>query len=959
VGLYEREQELKVARAAIDDLCRGFVAGKLELGGLLFFSGDAGLGKTALLTEVRQMAGRREGTTVLFARGSEQHQEVPFYVLRQLLQPLLARMSEDRRRDLFGAWYDIAAPAMGLARPDPAVAPEPQGVQDALVWVITQLAVNLAPLVIIVDDVHWADPLTLTWLSAFSARVRELPVLVVLAFRGNELPQLEGVIDFLTDGRTGKTVNLHELTPDAVTALVRGEFGDRADDAFCKAFWDATAGNPFDTQELLYKVSTRGIPPVASSASQLRQVVASGKGEALKQRLHKLGVTVFRVAWAAGVLGNKIDAGLLADLATTTPAEAATIIDQLREERILTGGQVLEFVHPTIASTIYESTPKRVREAMHGIAYSRLLRAGKSPAELSRHMLEITPEGDLELVRSLRRAAAEHMAMGAPDAARQCLERALMEPPADEDLAVVTYELGCVTQLLDQETTVNHMRNALEMVPGLDSDRRVRAVQRLAQALAHLNRAGEAAHEVYQAAETTPEGSHRLQLRAAYQMWSGLQGDAEHAMERSQRIDELARGCIGRDESERAVLVLRAWDLTLRGGETSEILTDADHGLVAGRLADGLGWTNDFWSFEVPGLLGITYAYNDRLDLAAELFNDAMHEYQRAGWGGSQLALAIALQGLVARRWGQLAEAERLLRDALQRSERVGRGTPAQWDSVGLLIDTLIARGDVKEAIALADAYDFHAPYPTVPVLPHAATLHGRLLHLRGQTRSAIEHLEAAGKDLDTRGQYNTVWAPWAGELAVILRDREPERAKELAALGLKRAERFGTSSAIGCALRHCAAVTVGDESVQLLEQAVEHLGRSPASYEYAEALVDQGAALRRLGKVRDAEEPLYLGHDLADQCKSPGLVARARQELAAIGLRPTPERGVIPEPLSEAERRVAQLAVQNFPTARIAGELGIPVRTTVQLLASAHRKAAGPAGLKAALGWEEKKPDA
>jgi hypothetical protein len=244
-------------------------------------------------------------------------------------------------------------------------------------------------------------------------------------------------------------------------------------------------------------------------------------------------------------------------------------------------------------------------------------------------------------------------------------------------------------------------------------------------------------------------------------------------------------------------------------------------------------------------------------------------------------------------------------------------------------------------------------------VLPHAATLHGRLLHLRGQTRSAIEHLEAAGKDLDTRGQYNTVWAPWAGELAVILRDREPERAKELAALGLKRAERFGTSSAIGCALRHCAAVTVGDESVQLLEQAVEHLGRSPASYEYAEALVDQGAALRRLGKVRDAEEPLYLGHDLADQCKSPGLVARARQELAAIGLRPTPERGVIPEPLSEAERRVAQLAVQNFPTARIAGELGIPVRTTVQLLASAHRKAAGPAGLKAALGWEEKKPDA
>jgi DNA-binding CsgD family transcriptional regulator len=108
---------------------------------------------------------------------------------------------------------------------------------------------------------------------------------------------------------------------------------------------------------------------------------------------------------------------------------------------------------------------------------------------------------------------------------------------------------------------------------------------------------------------------------------------------------------------------------------------------------------------------------------------------------------------------------------------------------------------------------------------------------------------------------------------------------------------------------------------------------------------------LRRLSRFQEAAEPLYLGQDLATQCGSVGLANRARQELAASGLRPYRTRGVSPEPLSESELRVAQLAVRNFPTARIAGELGISVSSAAQLLASAHRKAGtGPAGLKVAL---------
>lgn len=952
MNLYERDQERAAAEEAIDALCTGFQAGGVELGGLLLLNGRAGLGKTALLQEIRRIAAQRPGTTVLFARGAEQQRQVPFYVIRQLLQPQLAKMSDEQRHAIFGNWYDIAAPAMGLAKPDPAAASDPQGVHDALMWVVTQLAVNQAPMVLVIDDLHWADQETVHWLGAFAARVRELPVLVVLAYRAEELPAHGGALDFLSDGRNGgREIRLHALSPDSVTSLVREVFGEDADEEFCAACWETADGNPYETVEMLHRVHDQNIEPVADSIPLLAPLAAAGKGPALYRRLENLGTKAFHFAWAVAVLGTKIDISVACRIANMPPSEAAPIINQLRDERILTGGPVLEFVHPTIATAAYHAVPRAMRTAMHGVAAQALLDSGAGLAAAARHLLEVHPDEDLELVRQLRGAAGEFLAMGAPDMARRCLERALSEPPADEDRAMILYELGRATQLIDPAKTVNHMRNALSAVPGLDTEHRVWATQRLAQALAHLNQVAEAAHVVAEEAASTPEGPHRMRLLAAHFMWCAFRGDEDDAEARSMRLADLARGRAGKDEWERAVLVLRAWDLTLRGAPTDEVLAHADRGLVGGRLADGLGWTNDFWGFELPTILGLTFAFSDRLDLAADLFNSAASEFEAAGWSGGQLAFATVMQGLVAHRWGQLGEAERLLRDGLKRSDRIGPGTPLQWDAVGTLIDNLIAQGRVDEALALAEKYRFAPPFPTSMVLPDAPTLYGRLLRLQGRESEAVKQLESVGRQLEQRGQLNPVWAPWAAELALTVVGREPGRARELTGQALRHATSFGTRSAVGVALRYCALVAPPEEAVDLLRRAVDHLSQAPTAFEYAVALVDLGSVLRRLSRFQEAAEPLYLGQDLATQCGSVGLANRARQELAASGLRPYRTRGVSPEPLSELERRVAQLAVRNFPTARIAGELGISVSSAAQLLASAHRKAGtGPAGLKVAL---------
>ncbi|MEY9962026.1 tetratricopeptide (TPR) repeat protein [Streptacidiphilus sp. MAP12-16] len=957
-GLYEREDLTAIAERALVVLREGFLAGDTDLGSLLLYSGEAGLGKTSLLAELRRSASELSPTcTVLTARGGEQQRNVPFHVVRQLLQPALAKLSEAQRRDLFESWYDIAAPALGLVAPSEGKQSDPQGVREALDWVMARLAVRQGPLVLIVDDLHWADPESLTWMVAFSSRVPTLPLLAALAFRPEEMPA-EGAPLLAADAAIGNRLHLRTLSPDAVDSLVRREFGEDADDLFCRQCWSITGGIPYDLVALFGKLNDRQLKAVDENIPVLLELVAAGKGPAIARRLEKFGPDTYRFAYAAAILDNEIDPAVAARVAGLTPAAAQTALDLLREERILTNGSVsgvLEFVHPTIGTAVYQSMLSQgMRTAMHGKAAQEIIDAGLGMAAASRHLLEIYPDDDPEVVRQLRQAAREHLAVGAPDAARRCLERALQEPPPEEDRAEVLFELGCSTLLTAPQITVNHLRAALGTVPGLNPDHREQATLRLGQALAHSNQGVEAAEVTGAEIDRTPPGPGRIRLQAAHFMWRAFIRDESDAFLRFQRLADLSESLTGSDSGSRAVRVLRAWDLTLRGESSAQAMAFAEHGIVGGKLAEGLGWTNTTWGFEIPSLLGLSYTYNDRLDLALDLFNGAAREFEVSGWSGGHLAFANFLQGLVLFRWGRLEEAENFLRLTLRKSDRLGRGTPLQWDIVGVLCETLLCRGHIQKALELAEEYEFRPPYLPVMVLPDAPTLYGRLLLVQGDNKGAARHLAEAGEQLAARGWHNTIWAPWAGNLAQAIAGEEPERARALTAQALEQARRVGTNSAIGVALRWCATVAEPQEAVELLRQAVEHLGQSPTAYEYALALMDQGATLRRVGRPREALEALGQSVELAAQCGADGLLARGRTELVAAGASPHRLRAVAARVLNQKEHRAAELAAQGLSTQRIAAEMKISESAASQLLASAHRKVGtGPEGLSAALGLD------
>ncbi|MFI2640545.1 ATP-binding protein [Streptomyces sp. NPDC018610] len=879
-SLWERDEEVTSVVGALDTLC----ADRTSRGGLLVFQGDAGLGKTALLNATRRMAEER-GCTVWWARGGEILRSVPFNVVRQLLQPALLSMLPEEAREYLGDWYGIAGPALGIAEPGDRQA-DPLDVCEGLVNAVRRLAGREWPLVLLIDDAHWADEESLRWLAAFAERLDELSVLLVVTRRPGEV---SGESARLLAGMAAAAgVNdLRALSPDATAALTRTALGTHADAPFCREVWAVTGGNPYDAVELLAKVRDGELEPVEARAGELRELNRSARGGGLVARLEELGIDATRFAWAAAILGTGISVDLVAQLATMSREEAVSCAGLLRTARILTepesagprgGDGDLEFVHPLIATAVYNSIPDALRTAMHGIAAQVVTESGRGAAAASRHLLEVHPDDDEELVDQLRQAAREHLAVGAPEAARRCLERALREPPTPEVHPRVLYELGCATLLTAPATTIEHLRSALSM-PGLDGRARVDAVCRLSQALLHNNQLEEAVRTVEAEAARHEPGPTRLRLHAVQHMWECLHTGETISPDRSERLAELAAGCTGRDNSERALLILRGFDAMARGENAEEVVELCDRALVNGRLAPGFGWTDTEWGIELLLMLAGAYAYSDRLDRAEAFYNEGLRAYETAGWSGGHLALAHAYVGLGHRRRGRLREAEQSLRESLRIAERVGRGLPLYWTATCNLVDTLLARGHVEEAWAIAERYEFAPPYPATIVIPDPRSVRGRLLLAAGRTKEGVNELEAAEKAAAVRGHHNPVMVPWAADLARALAVEDPARAARLAADVRRQAERFGTDTAIGEALRCAAALETGQRAVRLAAQAVAYLEASPCQYEHAAARVEHGIASRSAAE-------LERGLALAVSCGADGLAAQAREALqAAHGL--------------------------------------------------------------------------
>ncbi|GAA4794043.1 ATP-binding protein [Streptomyces ziwulingensis] len=939
--LLERGPELASLDAALHRLC---VTDATDMGvpgarrgGLLAFTGPAGLGKTTLLARARSRA-TALGCTVLSARGGENEQELAFRVVRQLLQPSLAELDEPECRSFLGSWYDIVATALGLEATGTARAPDPTGVRDGLDWVMTRLTVRRAPVVLLLDDAHWADLESLSWLTSFGPRVEDLPLLVVTAYRPDEMPSAARPFRALVERQEERPHTLAPLTEAAVARIVRDAVGEEAGEGFCAECCAVTGGSPYEAVELAIRLGERRLRGTPDELTTMRELASAVKGPGLLERLHRLGPGTVRFAFATAVLGTPALPQLAACLAVVGSEEASAATERLRAARILSPGTGigggLEFIHPLIARTVYRDIPPALRVGMHNAAVDAVRAAGLGATAAARHLLEVpSGEGSSEAVDCLREAACEYLRCGAPEAARRALIRALQEPPPPAERAALLHELARATFLIDPAATVSHLREALAE-PDVEPDLRASIVYRLTQALAHTDQVAEAAAVAAQEARRTDSPRIRLRMQADHFVWSAFRTDEPDSPARARRLTRLAGRLPGHTLEERYILGLRAWDALLRGESRRTAFGCAEEA-----LRGGLSWTEENRGFEVPVSVALVFMYGDQPGRAEELFRHGLTECETKGWRGSHLALGHTLYGYIRYRRGCLAEAEDQVREGLRIADRVDGAVPAQFFAVGILIQTLLARGRIADARRVADDYRYGEVVPRAVIYPDPRTVHAELLLAEGRLRPAARTLTEVGARLEERGWRNPAWCPWQLRLATAVAPHSPGRAVRLAQDAVARARDFGAASVIGQALHTEAEVTGARTALGLYEEAVGHLEASPAAYELARALVGYGAALSRDGQVQEAADRLYQGLERAVHCGAEGLAARARTELSAAGLRPLPLRYPQTDSLTAHERRAAEMTVRHDPAALIAKELHLTEQGVRQVLAAVYRK--------------------
>jgi len=166
----------------------------------------------------------------------------------------------------------------------------------------------------------------------------------------------------------------------------------------------------------------------------------------------------------------------------------------------------------------------------------------------------------------------------------------------------------------------------------------------------------------------------------------------------------------------------------------------------------------------------------------------------------------------------------------------------------------------------------------------------------------------------------------------------QSREARRLADEEVYLARRLGVPRALGIALRAAGLVRGGPAGVALLEEAATVLARSSARLEQARALADYGAALRRANRRTESREPLRRALDLAVQCGAAPLADRARQDLAAAGVRPRRAASGV-DALTPSELRVVRMAADGMGNRAIAKALFVTIKTVEVHLSSAYRK--------------------
>ena len=446
--LIGRTEELAVLDRAFADACEG-------RGRLVLLAGEAGIGKTRLASEVATAASRH-GAWTAWGRGTEVEGAPPSWFWTQVIRALLAAgEAEELRRALGPGAADIAqivpevAELAGeIARPwptDPAAARF--RLYEAVVAFLTRLAAR-RPLVLVLDDLQWADAPSLELTELLVQKLPDIPVLMVVTYREREAAAASAVpstLGALARSPVLDRLPLGGLSEAEVGAFVTQATGVEPPGEVVGIVHARTEGNPFYVAELARSLAAEGaLDDPATSGRQ----VPRGIREVLRRRLAALPDATRTLLGTAAVAGREFALATVAaacDVALGDAMEAveAGVTAGLVDEDPQTAGGY-RFSHVLVRDAMYDEIRGLDRARLHG-------RLGQA--------LSDRDDGSLELVGEL----AHHLYLAAP----------VVGPDLGIPAAIRAAEAARAALAFEQAET--HLRQAIVLVatmaPGDDRDR--------------------------------------------------------------------------------------------------------------------------------------------------------------------------------------------------------------------------------------------------------------------------------------------------------------------------------------------------------------------------------------------------------------------------------------------------------------------------------------------------------
>jgi DNA-binding CsgD family transcriptional regulator/tetratricopeptide (TPR) repeat protein len=407
-------------RAAIGQQVAATASGR---SGVVFVAGRAGYGKTRLLAEAAEM-GRRAGLRVGFGANLPGDQMVQMGAV-------------------LDAFFGGSDPIL-----DRGALPELQALWDRRYWLIEQLetlverAALQAPLMLAFDDVQWVDGGACAAVRALRARLADLPILWVLAFRSDEVPPgiQDGLDELARDGVW--RLEVEALPDDAVSEVVedllQARPGPRLLDLVGRA-----QGSPFLLVELLRGLVEEGLVRTAAGGVELvEDRLPARVRDGIRDRLARMSPDARRAAQVASVVGSEFSFGWLASMLDLPPTALMGVVDKLLQAELLSdaAGQ-LRFRHDLLREAVLETLPLSTRRALQRQAAEVLMAGGAREVEVAILLAEGAEPGDHEAVAALLQAVRELGPQDpavAADLGRRALDLAVVDDPLRGPLVAET-----------------------------------------------------------------------------------------------------------------------------------------------------------------------------------------------------------------------------------------------------------------------------------------------------------------------------------------------------------------------------------------------------------------------------------------------------------------------------------------------------------------------------------------